>query len=165
LDFAKQPKARLQYQKNFGGDRDWWWRTEVFGQILEQKLFIEGKNVDEVKFHYFEFDNQINRNLSSLKSYAGLGLKYEYSKLKPTIDPNLTNNILSLKQYRFASYEVYAQFRYSNLNDVLFPTKGTQIQAILARSLKNKVDANFIDPNIDDIDLTSNNYTKLSLGF
>ena len=35
LDFAKQPKARLQYQKNFGGDRDWWWRTEVFGQILD----------------------------------------------------------------------------------------------------------------------------------
>jgi NTE family protein len=165
LDFAKQPKARLQYQKNFGGDRDWWWRTEVFGQILEQKIFLEGKNVDEVKLNYLEFDNQVNRNLSSLKSYAGFGVKRESTQLKPTIDPEVKNNILNLKKYRFSTYEVYAHFKYSNLNDVLYPTKGSQIQAVLSRALSNDIQVSYIDPNVVKVDVPSNNYTKLSFGF
>jgi NTE family protein len=165
LDIAVQPKARLQYQKNFGGDRNWWWRTEVLGQLLEQKLFIEGKNVDNVKFHYFEFDNQINRNISTLRSYAGLGVKYEHSKLKPIIDPKLNNNILSIEEYSFLTYDVYAHFKYSNFNDVLYASRGTQILANLSRSLQNKIQANYIDPNITNINVAANNYTKLSLGF
>ncbi|WOD44599.1 patatin-like phospholipase family protein [Hwangdonia lutea] len=165
LDIAEQPKVRLQYQKNFGGDRDWWWRTEMFGQLLEQKLFIEGKNVDRVKFHYFEFDNQVNRNISALKSFVGLGVKYDYSKLKPTIDPNLNNNILSLKQYNFSTYEVYAHFKFSNLNDVLYPSSGVEIKSSLSRSLHNNLQVSYIDPNIPDIDVAAKNYTKLSLGF
>ncbi|EGV42540.1 patatin [Bizionia argentinensis JUB59] len=164
LDIAEQPKARLQYQKNFGGDRDWWWKTEGLGQLLQQELFIEGKNVDEARFSYFEFDNQINRNISSLKSYAGLGLKYETTKLKPKIDPNINNNILSLEQYNFTIYELYAQFKYSSLNGVLYPTSGTQIQAMLSRSIYNNIRTSYIDPNINNIDAFANNYTKLSLG-
>lgn len=164
LDIAEQPKARLQHQKNFGGDRDWWWRTEFFGQLLEQKIFIEGENVDKVKFQYFQFDNQINRNLSSLKSYAGLGVKYEYSKLKPTINPEFNDNILSLEQYNFQSYEIYTHFKHSNFNDVLYPTKGTQIQAILSRSFHNNVQVSYSDPNIAEIDVAVNDYTKLNLG-
>lgn len=164
LDIAEQPKARLQYQKNFGRDRDWWWRTELFGQLLEQKLFIEGKNVDNVKFQNVEFDNQINRNFSSLKSHAGVGAKYKYSKLKPTIDPNLSNNILSLERYSFATYEFYAQFKYSNLNDVRYPSKGTQLRAILSQSLHSGIQATFIDPNIENMDLSISGYTKLKLG-
>ena len=31
FDLAEQPRIRLQHQKNFGRDRDWWWRTEAFG--------------------------------------------------------------------------------------------------------------------------------------
>lgn len=165
LDIAEQPKARIQYQKNFGEDRDWWWRTEVFGQLLKQKIFFEGKNVNNARFHYVEFDNQINRNLSALKSYAGIGLKYEYSKLKPTINPNFANNMLSLKKYSFATYEVYAQFKYSNLNDVLYPTKGTEVQAVLGRSLHNQVATMHVDPNIMNVDVVGADYTKLSLGF
>lgn len=165
IDIAEQPKARIQYRKNFGEDRDWWWQTEVFGQRLEQKIFIEGKNVDEVKLHYFEFDNQINRNLSSLKSYTGFGLKHKYTQLKPTIDPEVKNNILSLKKYSFSAYELYAHFKYSSLNDVLYPTKGSQIQAVLSRALHNDIQVSYIDPSVVKVDIPSNNYTKLSLGF
>lgn len=165
LDIAEQPKARVQYQKNFGDDRDWWWRTEALGQFLEQKLFIQGRNVDKAKYHYFEYDNQINRNLSSLTSYVGLGIKYEYNKLKPIINPGLSNNVLSLKHYAFSAFEIDAHFKYSNLNDLLYPTEGTQIKAIISRSLHNNVKVNYIDPTIADINMAANNYTKLSLGF
>lgn len=165
LDIAEQPKARIQYQKNFSGDRDWWWRSEVFGQLLEQKLFIEGINVDEVNLSYFEFDNQINRNLSSLKSYAGFGLKHKYNKLKPTIDPEVKNNILSLENYSFSTFELYAHFKYNSLNDVYFPTNGVQVQVILSRALQNNIQANYIDPKVDNINMNNNTYTKLSLSF
>ena len=34
LDVAEMPRFRVQHQKNFGADRDWWWRTEAMGQLL-----------------------------------------------------------------------------------------------------------------------------------
>lgn len=165
LDIAEQPKIRLQHQKSFGGDRDWWWRTEILGQQLKQKVFIEGENVDNVKLQYVGFDNEINRNLSSLKSYAGLGVKYEFNGLRPVIDPEFNENILSLEKYNFESYEVYAQYRYNSLNDVFYPTEGTQIQVNLSRVVKNNIKVEYSDPTFENIDMSANDHTKLSLGF
>ncbi len=31
-DIAEQPKVRLDFQKNFGKRKDWWWKTELYGK-------------------------------------------------------------------------------------------------------------------------------------
>ena len=54
------------------------------------------------KLQHLGFDNEINRNLGSLKSYAGLGVKYEFNGLRPVIDPEFNENILSLEKYNFS---------------------------------------------------------------
>ena len=35
LDIAEEPKFRVQHQKYFGKLKDWWWRSEAFGQRLK----------------------------------------------------------------------------------------------------------------------------------
>ena len=40
LDIAEAPRFRIQHQKNFGSDREWWWRSELLGQQIEQDIFI-----------------------------------------------------------------------------------------------------------------------------
>ncbi|MGB3344158.1 MAG: hypothetical protein WBA61_09615 [Aequorivita sp.] len=96
-DIAEQPKLRLQYQKSFGHDRDWWWRSELYGQQLKQKVFLQGQYVENVRNRYHAFDNQVNRNLSSLRSYVGLGIKYHNTNIKPTINPKLNENMFKIQ--------------------------------------------------------------------
>src|SRR5690554_3798864 len=114
-DIAEQPKLRIQYQKNFGHDRNWWWRTELYGQQFKQKVFLQGSYVDNVRNRYHAVDNQFNRNLSSLRSYVGLGLKYHNTNIKPTIDPKLNESIFKFSKYNNYDIELYAQYNYSSM--------------------------------------------------
>ena len=68
-----------------------------------------------MQYNFFQFDNQLNKNINSLKSYAGIGINFESTSIKPTTDPDFTDNILDLKQYYFNNLEVYAHFKYSNM--------------------------------------------------
>lgn len=165
IDIAEEPKFRLQYQKNFSHDRNWWWRSEVFGQQLKQKVFLGGENVDNLRYRYFEFDNQLNRNLSFFKSFVGLGVKYQNTNLKPTINPELNGNIFSLDKYNFNAIEFYLQYEYNSLNEVHFATNGTFLQSNLSRSLHNTIDVKFSDPTFANVNGATNNYTKLGINF
>ncbi|WP_254453266.1 patatin-like phospholipase family protein [Winogradskyella undariae] len=165
IDIAEQPKFRLQHQKNFSHDRDWWWRSEAFGQQLKQKVFIGGENVDNLKYRYFEFDNQVNRNINSLKNYIGMGVKYQNITLKPTIDPEFNENIFSLEKYNFNDFEVYFHYVYNTLNAVYYASDGSFFKAALNRSLSNNININFSDENISDINGSTNNFTKINLDF
>jgi NTE family protein len=165
IDIAEQPKFRLQHQKNFSDDRNWWWRSEAFGQQLEQKVFIAGENVDDIRYRYFEFDNQINRNLSSFKSYVGMGLKYQNTNLKPTVNPELNENIFSLEKYNFNNFELYLHYNYNSLNEVFYATKGTFLNVNLSKSLQNTIDVKFSDPTIANVSGSTNNFIKLGATF
>ncbi|MGA9269215.1 MAG: patatin-like phospholipase family protein, partial [Lutimonas sp.] len=48
-DIAVQPRFRVQYQKTFGKQKHWWWRSEVLGEFLEQKFFLAGEIADNLK--------------------------------------------------------------------------------------------------------------------
>lgn len=87
------------------------------------------------------------------------------SSERNSLSYSLSNNVLSLKHYAFSAFEIDAHFKFNNLNDLLYPTEGTQIKVIISRSLHNNVKVNYIDPTIADINMAANNYTKLSLGF
>ncbi|WP_179353915.1 patatin-like phospholipase family protein [Winogradskyella vidalii] len=165
IDVAEQPKFRLQYQRNFSHDRNWWWRSEAFAQQLKQKVFIGGENVDNMKYRFFEFDNQFNRNLSAFKSYVGIGVKYVNTNLRPTIDPEFNENVFSLEKYNFNAFKFYIQYVYNTLNHVFYPTEGTFIQADIRRSLHNSIAIQFSDDNIADVDGSTNNFTKLGFNY
>jgi NTE family protein len=165
LDIAQQPRFRVQYQKNFGSDRDWWWRTEAFGQRLKQEIFINGERADDIKNRYFEFDNQVNRNINSLTSYVGLGLKYQNTNLKPTIDPDLNENLFGLKSYNLNTVQMNIHYVYNTLNDVLYPTEGASLKTHVARSLYNDVEVKFADVNLPVEEGSIGGYTKFGLNY
>ena len=117
-DIAEQPKARINFQKNFGKNKDWWWGSELYGAFLKQEIFINGKSADNMLYNAFEFNNEANRNLNSLKSYIGLGLNYNYTEVKPKNDPNLNPNILSLNNYNFEDIEINIHYSYNDMDKV-----------------------------------------------
>ncbi|WP_026809601.1 patatin-like phospholipase family protein [Arenibacter latericius] len=165
LDIADQPKFRIQHQKNFGHDRDWWWRSEAFGHRLRQKVFVGGKYADDISYRYFNFDNQFNRNLSSLRSYVGFGLKFHNTRLSPTIDSDVKDNVLQINKYKNSDTELYAHYRYNSMNDVHYATHGAILKGYLGRSLHNSLEVISSDVNVPDINGSTNEYTRIGLDY
>jgi NTE family protein len=164
-DIAEQPKARINFQKNFGKNKDWWWGSELYGAFLKQEIFINGKSADNMLYNAFEFNNEANRNLNSLKSYIGLGLNYNYTEVKPKNDPNLNPNILSLNNYNFEDIEINIHYSYNDMDKVFFATNGTILRANINRSLFSDTNINYTDTNLTDYSGQTNGFTKFGLGF
>lgn len=165
VDIAEQPKAKLQYQKNFGKQKEWWWRSEVQYERLKQKLFIEGNFAEDLKFHSFYADNQVNKNINSLNSYVGFGLIYNYSKLKPTKDPDFSDNVLDLEHYFYNNISIYAHYEFNNLDLVFYPTKGTYFKGGIGRSVLSDVDFKPYNDEDPSVQGNTNGFTKLNLDF
>ncbi|SNR31966.1 NTE family protein [Lutibacter agarilyticus] len=165
VDIAEQPRLRLQYQKNFGHLKSWWWRSEFFSENLKQKIFIDGNSADKMKYRFMQFDNQLNKNINSLNRYVGLGINYNYTNVKPENDPKYNDNILDLYNYRFNNIQVYAQYLFNNMNQVFYATNGTYFNAMLSRSLLHDTDVKFTKESIEDQKGNTNGFTKLSFDF
>ncbi len=165
LDVAVQPRFRIQYQKQFGEQKDWWWRSDILSQFLNQELFFKGEAAEDFKSRYAQFDNQINKNLKSKHSYAGLDLSYEYTNLIPKIDPEISDNVLGLDSYTFKNMEIGAHYMYSNMDNVYYPAKGTYFRAGVYRSVIHDLDVQFTSDDEEDINGSTNGFTKVVLDF
>ncbi len=165
IDVAEQPRARLQYQKIFGKDKTWWWRSEAIGELLKQEVFVDGKRIEDVKHNYLQFDNQINKNLNSLRIFVGIGLNYEFTQLKPTVDPDIVDNIFGLKKYNFNNIDLNVHYTYNSLNKVFFGTTGTYFKSNISRSIYNKLYLKETDENLTPVAGNTNGFTKLNLNF
>ena len=170
-DIAEQPRFRVQYQKQFSEDKTWWWRSEVLGEFLEQKFYLFGELADNMDSRYIEFDNQFNKNLNSLHSYVGLDLSYESSYLEPKVDPEINNNTLNIRHYKFSNFEIGAHYLYSKMNKVFYADSGTFVRAGISRSLINDVDIERFDESLLEpgeeliVKGSTNDFTKFTLDF
>lgn len=165
IDIAEDPKYRLQHQKYFGKEKKWWWRSEVFGEQLDQKVYINGKKADDVKYRYFQFDNQINKNLNSLQSHIGIGLNYEHTNAKPEVDPDINDNVLSLYRYQFHHLELNVQYVLNTMNYPFYPSHGTYFKAKIGRALVHYADIEYTQDSIPNADGPTNGFTRLGLNF
>lgn len=165
LDLADQPRVRLQHQKNFSHDRDWWWRSEFFGQRVNKKVFIDGETADNFRSTAMVYENQINRNLNSLKSYIGFSVLYRNNLIKPTVSPELNDNIFDLLRYKFSNVDLKLHFSHNTLNDVFFATKGSSLRIELSGSLTNSIDIEFLDNSPESQDGSTNDFSRFGLNY
>lgn len=164
-DIAEQPKARIDFQKNFGKKKDWWWDSELYGAFLRQEIFLDGKSADNMLYNSVDFKNSLNRNINSLKDFIGFGLNYNYTELKPKNDPYLNPNVLSLNNYNFEDVEINAHYSFNTMDKVFFATDGTLFTVNLGRSLFSHVNIAFTDESLTDYSNQTNGFTKIGFGF
>lgn len=165
LDIAEQPKFLVQVQKNFGNDRQWWWKSEALGRQLRQKIYIDGDAADDLKEKSFEYANQINRNINSLKDYIGLGFTYRYTDLKPKVSPELNTNVIDLSKYQSNYLGVDIHYNKNTLDDVFYPKNGSSLRVAISRSMIQDVKVNFINNESANADGLTNGFTKLHLNY
>ncbi|MBF4467138.1 patatin-like phospholipase family protein [Flavobacterium sp. LC2016-12] len=165
VDIAEQPKARINYQKNFGQNREWWWISEAYGALLRQEIYINGKASDNILYNAIEINNEVNKNLNSLKSYAGFGLNYIHSNLKPKYDREYNPNSVNINNYKANNIEFNMHYSYNDMDKVFFATSGNIIKANVARSFLSDVDASFSAPDLINISGSTNGYTKFGFSF
>lgn len=160
LDLAEMPRFRLQHQKNFGQDRNWWWRTEALSQLITQNVYLNNRVENDIRYRYFEFDNQINRNITSMTSYVGFNINYQNSHLTPKIEPEAGGNILKLNTYSYNVIQIGAHYVYNTMNAPSFPTEGASLKANIGRSINNTISVELSDPNIPNQKGALSNYSK-----
>jgi NTE family protein len=165
LDVAEAPRFRIQNQKNFGSDRDWWWRTEALGQRLTHQVYLNGQNENEVRYRYFEFDNQVNRNITSLASYVGFNLNYQNTYLTPKIKAEAGNSNLKLDSYSLNVIQFGAHYVFNTFNTSSFATEGTSFKSNISRSLNNDFEMQFSDNNAVEEKGSLSNFTKFGFDY
>ena len=164
-DIAKQPRFRVQYQKQFGKDKSWWLRNEIFGEFLNQEIYRQGQYTSELNFDYFQFKNEINKNIVSLKSYVGIVLNYERFRLKPRVNAEINDNLFDFEKYQFQNALLDVHIVSNNLSNLFFATKGSLFKTNVMRSIYNN--ATYLSSNggIAVEDRKTNNFTKLMASY
>ncbi len=164
-DVSKQPRYRIQYQKQLGKDKSWWWRNEIFSEFLNQEIYIQGEYTEEFSFDYFQVKNQVNKNLESLKSYVGIGLNYENFSLKPRVNPDVLDNFFGFNKYVYRNVLTELHFVYNNLNNLFYAKNGAMLKAKITRSLENDFDYKSSNNSIALRNRSTNRFSKLSLSY
>jgi len=165
IDIAEQPRFRVAYQKIFSSDKSWWWQSEVYGEQLKQELFISGNHVDDMKNRSLIINNQINKNINSLKSYVGFGFDYRHTNYKPKNDPEYSDNLINLDRYKFDNVELYAHYIHNSMDDVFYATNGAFFNGTVTRSIFHSVDMTYYNDELPPVKGDTNGFTKLALNF
>ena len=165
LDIAEQPKAMLQYQKIFGKQKNWWWKSEARGVKLNQLLFLDGKEINSQSVRSYKVINRINKNINPLHSYIGLGINYGNINLKPSAFVGLDDNIYSIDDYKSNTLSLDMRYEFTSMNKVFYPTKGKSFEAVVTRSLLHDVDATYTTSNVDGVSGRTSQFTKLQLAY
>lgn len=145
LDISDDIRYRAQYQINFGKEKNWWFRSDLYGETLDQRTYISGEYAGDLNSEHLQFDNQFNLNINSFKNYVGIGLTYDWNRLEPKIDPSLSENIYALTSYDFKNFDIYAHYVQNNLNQVYYATKGSLFKVKLSTSLDNNMMAETLE--------------------
>lgn len=163
-DISNEPSYRIQYQKQFGKNKSWWIRNELFQNWSTEKFDIYGIELnDEFSLRYSILSNEINKNIKPLESYVGFGVDLYNHHLTPKVDPNLDLNIQNIEGSEIRSMELYAHYVQNSLNEVFFPTYGSKTKIRLARTLFNKV--NYLTFNPDGMeDSAQESYKNFVVG-
>ena len=134
--------------------------------------FITGFKLDNLKintYQNFKLDGAYNQNFSqaylnfqnsgSNKVAAGIGTAFEYIRYSPSI-----RSVTEAKG-RFTDFKSYVYFKYNNLNQIFFPTKGLKINAELAQVYNQEPNLILYQNGVPVIpsNLNFDNYTRLTL--
>ncbi|MCH2195855.1 patatin-like phospholipase family protein [Kordia sp.] len=165
IDFGKQPRFRIQYQKQFGKNKSWWWRNEIFGEFLNQKIYRLGDYTEDLNFDFIQFKNEINKNVVSLKSYVGIGMNYENFLLKPRVNTEINDNVFSFEKYRFQNLSVDIHFVNNNLSKLFFAKEGSLFKSKVLRSIDHKLNYQSSGGGISLEDRKTSDFTKLLLSY
>lgn len=165
LDIAEQPKWMVQYQQIFGKRKNWWWRFQEATERLKQNVFVEGDVIDDMRQITTRSGIQINRNINPLKSYIGFGINYSYNDLKPSVSPDVNDNIFELKRYFSNFINIDLHFNSNNLDHVFYPKNGSLVNLNLSRSLFHHVNYTSTDPTVGQIKGETNNFTRVTLDY
>jgi len=142
-----------------------WWRSDALYENLKQTVFIDGEVATNVYYNYFQFDNQINKNINASHSFFGAGINYELTKITPVLDQKFNENPIKLDRYLFNNLEVYGHYVYNNLNSVFYATKGNYFKGSVGRSFVSEVDLNYYQEEEINVTGETNGHTKVTIEF
>jgi NTE family protein len=161
LNIGQNFRALTEHLQLFGYRKPWSNRTQFYAEHQNFPFYENFKQQGNFKIKYYRFDNQF-LNSSHRRWSGGLGAKWEYVDINPTIQ---VGDYFEGKSRFFTLYTV---LNYNSFEKPFFPVKGNKIdfQAGYVLGLRPELDIfqnnNFIG-NIDDLGISYGNYFRIAL--
>jgi len=152
VDLAENPGLRVNYFYYFGEKMRWWHFTEVLSEHVLLNSYIDGTPISDLVSRYTGVSTVLNQTLSD-HSYWGFGPMWQWSQLKPKIDPRDETNpdALEIIKYKLSNLGIRVHYQFNTLDKVFFPTRGRWVQTELRTSLQNPFKAQLLLAGTDTL--------------
>ncbi|MBL7845614.1 MAG: patatin-like phospholipase family protein [Cyclobacteriaceae bacterium] len=156
VDLAENPGLRVNYFYYFGKHMRWWHFTEFYAENVLLNTYINGTAISDLINRNSYFNMVLNQTLSR-NAYWGFGPAWQWSQLKPKIDPRDQSNPdpFEVINYNLSSLGAKVHFNYNTLDKVFFPTQGKWIRAEAKVNFNAPYNLNFLT-NGDEVPLEGN---------
>lgn len=150
VDLAETPRARVNYFYYFGKKATWWHHTEVYGENVEINTFVDGTPMPDMISRYFSATTALHNTINQI-SYWGFGAFWQWSQLKPKIDPRteINPNVLEVIKYNFNTAGARIHYEHNSTDKVFFPTSGMLVKSATSVNFSNQADVHLFSSTID----------------
>lgn len=142
LDLAETPRARVNYFYYLGKKSNWWHQTELYGENVEMNTFVAGTPIPDILSNHISTTTNLNYTINQ-KSYWGIGAFWQWSQLKPKIDPRTETEpqTVEIIKYSLKTMGARVHFQLNTLDRVFYPSRGTWLRAEALTNFGNPVKA------------------------
>jgi len=137
IDFAENPKARFEHYQFIGPTKKLWWSTEFLYDRVFLRTYTNGQRSTIYNNDYFRWNTGLHYSATRRAVWSFMG-GFEYDLLKPEVNPETLSERIPghLINYEFKRWNLSTRYRFNNLNEVYFPTKGDCI-FVMAKMVLN----------------------------
>lgn len=140
VDIAERPRFRAHYYRFLDTKARWWIAAGGYGERDIRNSFYQGRALPDVISYYGMGFARLSYSFDT-RSYAGFGIRKEYSWYKPRISPAdlPPNTPLAFDKYELNNTSVFAQYQFNSLNKVYYPSQGAQLSAEARLTVDNNL--------------------------
>jgi len=164
VDLSEYPQARLFYRKYTGKKMNILAGYEAYFESNLIPGYLQGEEIGYFRQSHLTSDLSL-KYIISLNQQLGAGLLFEYSAVYPSKSmQTLYPDIFNFERFGFAGFGSSVSYRANTLDDLLYPTHGSQVDVYLKSILNPWEDLKYLTDTIRT-ETSLSSFGKLHINF
>lgn len=164
-DLSEYPQARLFYRKYTGQRMNMLASYEAYFESNRIPGYLQGREIGYFNQNHFTSELAL-RHSHNLNHQTGIGLLFEYAVVFPsqamqTLYPELYN----FKRFGFAGFGLTGSYGLNTLDDLLYPTEGTQVDVYVKGLLNPWKDLKYLIDTLETGNASLESFGKLYVNY
>jgi NTE family protein len=164
VDVSEYPQARLYYRKYTGKKMNLLAGYEAYYELNLIPGYLQGEEIGYFRQSHFTSDLSL-KYVIALNQQLGAGLLFEYSAVYPNKSmQTLYPDIFNFERFGFAGFGLSASYRANTLDDLIYPTRGSQVDIYMKGIINPWEDLKYLTDTIRT-ETSLSSFGKLYINF